>query len=137
MKKIEAIICPSAFDAVHQALDRRGVGGMTVSEVVGVGVEPARAGSYRGASFTIDSVPRLRLEIVVPDPAAGPLAHTIADAVRTCRASDALITIRDVEQAIRVRTGERGAAAVATPSTAADFVTDVRPGPAQAALGGR
>jgi nitrogen regulatory protein P-II 1 len=112
MRKIEAIIRVSAFEEVRDALDRIGIEGLTLSEVHGFGHEPGHAASYRGTTYVVDSLSRLRLEIVAPDAQAGPIAHAIAKAARSGRVGDGLVTIQRVEEAVRIRTGERGVGAV-------------------------
>jgi nitrogen regulatory protein P-II 1 len=112
MKKVEAIIRVSAFEAVHDALHRRGIEGLTVSEVLGSGHEPGHTASYRGSTYEVDSLARLRLEIVASDADAGPIANTIVRAARTGRVGDGLVSILEVGDAVRIRTGERGDAAV-------------------------
>src|SRR5262245_21118517 len=108
MKKVEAIIRLSAFDAVREALEERGIRGVTVTEVLRFGDEPAGTSSYRGVTYRVDSHPRLRLEIVLPGVEARPVAHVIARAARTGHVGDGLVTIIPVAKAIRIRTGERG-----------------------------
>jgi nitrogen regulatory protein P-II 1 len=114
MKKVDAIIRPSQLDAVQQALERRGIDGLTLTEVAGSGHQPSIVASYRGAAFAIDSHARIRLEVVVPDFDAIPIADTIARAARTGRLGDGLVMIVPVAEAVRIRTGDRGVQAVAT-----------------------
>jgi nitrogen regulatory protein P-II 1 len=112
MKKIEAIVRAWFLEPLLTALTARGIEGLTVSEVVGFGDEPGRRASYRGTTRILDSHPRLRIEVVVPDGKAGPIARAI---VRVARTGDGLVTISPVKEAFRIRTRERGLAAITTP----------------------
>jgi len=112
MKKVEAIIRVSALDAVRDALDQRGINGLTITEVLGMGSEPGQTTQYRGVSYRIDSHHRLRLEVVLPAAEAGPVAHAIARAARTGRPGDGLVMILPVTTAVRIRTGEQGVGTV-------------------------
>jgi len=112
MKKVEAIIAPSKLDAVRDALMVRGMAGLSVSEVGGCGHEPGWVGHYRGSPFDLDFHPKLKLELVVRDEDAIPMAYVISDAARTGRVGDGKIMILTVEDAVRVRTGEHGLAAI-------------------------
>jgi len=112
MKKVEAIIAPSKLDAVRDSLLARGVKGLSVSEVLGHGHEPGRVAYYRGSPYDIDFHPKLKLEIVVRDEDAIPTAYAISDVARTGRVGDGKIMIFTVEDAVRVRTGEHGLAAI-------------------------
>ena len=116
MKKVDAVIRPSCLEAVQAALEERGVGGLTVTEVAGAGHEPGHAAAYRGAVYAIATHAKVRVEIVVPDADAVPIADTIARAARTGRVGDGLVTIVPVAEAVRIRTGEHGVAAVASPA---------------------
>jgi nitrogen regulatory protein P-II 1 len=112
MKKVEAIIVPSKLEAVRDSLLARGVKGLSMSEVLGHGHEPGRVGYYRGSPYDIDFHPKLKLELVVRDEDAIPMAYVISDAARTGRVGDGKIMILTVEDAVRVRTGEHGLAAI-------------------------
>jgi nitrogen regulatory protein P-II 1 len=112
MKKVEAIIAPPKLDAVRDALMARGFAGLSVSEVAGHGHEPDRVSYYRGSPYDIDFHPKLKLEIVVRDEDAIPTAYVVSDAARTGRVGDGKIMILAVEDAVRVRTGEHGLAAI-------------------------
>jgi nitrogen regulatory protein P-II 1 len=114
MKKVDAIIRPSMLEAVQKALERRGIGGLTVTEVAGAGHEPGHATTYRGAVYAVDTHARVRVEVVVADAEAVPIGDTIARAARTGRVGDGLVTITPIAEAVRIRTGERGVAAVAS-----------------------
>jgi len=112
VKKVEALIHPSVLEAVQSALEDLDVGGMTISEVTETGGGPMVRASYRGRSFALGAMPRLRIEIVADDAYGGPIAWTIAKAARNGRGGEAAVSIHDVEEALRIRTGERGVAAV-------------------------
>ncbi len=114
MKKIEAIIRPSCLNAVRAALDRRGIQGCTVSEVKGAGDEnPVGGLFFRGVSYEVDFTPRLKVEIVVATPDALEVAQAIAGAARTGCVGDGFVLILPVDEAVRIRTGERGPEVVA------------------------
>jgi nitrogen regulatory protein PII len=119
MKKIEAIIRTWTLEAVHNALQAVGIDGLTVSEVVGFGREPAQTSSYRGTTYTPDWRTRLRIEIVAPDADVGPIVQAIVTVTSTRRVGDGLVTILPVTEAVRIRTGERGTAAVTSSSVLA------------------
>jgi nitrogen regulatory protein P-II 1 len=112
MKKVEAIIRPSRLEAVRESLVGRCVQALTVTEVHGTGHEPVATGCYRGTRYAIDLHPKLKLEIVVRDEDAVPIAYTIVDAARSGQVGDGKVLIAHVEDAVRIRTGERGPAAV-------------------------
>ncbi len=108
MKKIEAFIRHEAFDAIRDQLDSMGIPSMSVSEVKGSGRQKGYTESYRGARTTIFLRPKLKLEIVVDDGDVDRTIDTIMRHAQTGEAGDGKIFVFDVEQAIRVRTGERG-----------------------------
>ena len=112
MKKIEAIIKPFKLDDVKEALTGIGVSGMTVSEVRGFGRQKGHTELYRGGEYTVDFLPKIKVEVVVPDNLADKVAGVVAGAAKTGNIGDGKIFILPVEQAIRVRTGERGEVAV-------------------------
>jgi len=114
MKKVEAIIAPSKLDAVRDSLVAQGVGGLSVSEVVGHGHEPHHVSRYRGTPYVVDLHPKVKLEIVVRDEDAIPIAYAIVDAARTGRVGDGKVMIVPVDDAVRVRTGEHGLRAIHT-----------------------
>ena len=120
MKKIEAIIHPSALDAVTSALDGLDVGGITVSEAAESVGEAGFRASYRGASYAVDTTPRLRVEVVADDAYGSPIAWAIAKAARNGHGSEGIVSIHDVAEAVRIRTGERGVAAVTARLDAAE-----------------
>ncbi len=108
MKKIEAIIKPFKLDDVKEALSDIGIQGMTVSETKGYGRQKGHKEVYRGAEYAVDFVPKLKLEIVVDDDAVEQVVETIIKAAYTGKIGDGKIFIHNVEDAIRIRTGERG-----------------------------
>ncbi len=108
MKKIEAIIKPFKLDDVKEALSDIGIQGMTVSETKGYGRQKGHKEVYRGAEYAVDFVPKLKLEIVLDDDAVEQVVETIIKAAYTGKIGDGKIFIHNVEDAIRIRTGERG-----------------------------
>lgn len=112
MKKIEAIIKPFKMEAVKEALAEIGVEGMTVSEVKGFGRQKGHTEIYRGSEYTVDFLPKVKLEIVLADELAQPAVEVITQAAKTGKIGDGKIFVSEVVQAIRIRTDERGADAV-------------------------
>jgi nitrogen regulatory protein P-II 1 len=112
MKKIEAIIKPFKLDEVKNALAEVGIQGITVSEVKGFGRQKGHTELYRGAEYTIDFLPKVKVEIVVPDEKCSQVVETIQASAKTGRIGDGKIFILPCEEVIRIRTGERGAAAI-------------------------
>ena len=112
MKKIEAIIKPFKLDEVREALSAIGVQGITVTEVKGFGRQKGHTELYRGAEYVIDFLPKVKVEVVVEDSLADNVVEAIANAARTGRIGDGKIFVSDVEQAIRIRTGDKGADAI-------------------------
>jgi nitrogen regulatory protein P-II 1 len=112
MKKIEAIIKPFKLDEVKEALAKSGVEGMTVTEVKGFGRQKGHTELYRGAEYVVEFLPKVKLEILVADERAGAIAKAIEDAARTGQIGDGKIFILPVDEALRIRTGERGASAL-------------------------
>jgi nitrogen regulatory protein P-II 1 len=112
MKRIEAVLQPFRLDAVKSALMEVGIGGLTVSEVRGFGRQKGHTELYRGAEYVVDLVPKVKLEVVVPDPLAEKAMKAIADGARTGRIGDGKVFVFDVQEAVRIRTGERGESAV-------------------------
>ena len=108
MKKIEAIVKPFKLDDVKDRLDEVGVHGMTVSEVKGFGRGGGKAPVYPGAEYVVDFVPKIKIEIVVPDDLAHPVIEAIMDAARTGHVGDGKIFVSSIDEAIRIRTGETG-----------------------------
>lgn len=112
MKKIEAIIKPHKLDDVKEAINALGVQGMTVSDVRGYGRQKGHTEIYRGSEYTVDFVPKVKLEIVVDDDAADKVESAILEAARTEKIGDGKIFVSDVDSAVRIRTGERGSEAL-------------------------
>lgn len=108
MKKIEAIIKPFKLDEVKNALSAVAVQGMTVSEVRGFGRQKGHKEVYRGAEYVVELVPKIKIEVVVPDQVVARVVETIAKAAKTGKIGDGKIFILPVEDVIRIRTGERG-----------------------------
>jgi len=112
MKKIEAIIKPFKLDEVKEALAQEGVQGMTISEVKGFGRQRGHTELYRGAEYVVDFLPKVKIEILVEDDKAAAVTEAIIAAARTGRIGDGKVFILPVEDAVRIRTGERGADAI-------------------------
>lgn len=112
MKLIIATIKPFKLDEVREALSEAGVTGMMVTEVKGYGAQSGHTEVYRGAEYAVNFVPKMRLDIVVNDDAADAVVATIEKSAKTGKIGDGKIFVLDVEQAIRVRTGETGEDAV-------------------------
>jgi nitrogen regulatory protein P-II 1 len=108
MKKIEAIIKPHKLDDVKEALNALGVQGMTVSDVRGYGRQKGHTEIYRGSEYTVEFVPKVKIEIVVDDSIAEQAEEAILAAARTEKIGDGKIFVYDVDRAVRIRTGERG-----------------------------
>jgi len=108
MKKIEAIIKPHKLDDVKEALNALGVAGMTVTDVRGYGRQKGHTEIYRGAEYTVDFVPKAKIEVVVDDSIATAVEDAILVAARTEKIGDGKIFTSDIEAAVRIRTGERG-----------------------------
>jgi nitrogen regulatory protein P-II 1 len=108
MKKIEAIIKPFKLDEVKNALTKIGVQGMTVTEVKGFGRQKGHTESYRGTEYAIDFLPKSKIEIIIPDDLVSPVMETIERAAKTGKIGDGKIFLSQVEEIIRIRTGERG-----------------------------
>ena len=108
MKKIEAIIKPFKLDEVRDALAEVGVEGMTVSEVKGFGRQKGHTEIYRGSEYTVDFLPKIKLELVVPDENAQTCLDTITKAANTGKIGDGKLFVSSVEEAIRIRTEEKG-----------------------------
>ena len=112
MKKIEAIIKPFKLDEVKNALHEIGVTGMTVSEVRGFGRQKGHTEVYRGAEYVIDFLPKVKIEVVLDDALAPRAVEAIQQAARTDKIGDGKIFVTPIEEAVRIRTGERGPDAV-------------------------
>src|SRR5882757_6517656 len=112
MKKIEAIIKPFKLDEVKGRLRELGVSGMTVSEVKGFGRTGGKTEVYRGSSYVVDFVPKARIEVIVKDSAVNEVIQAIMTAARTGKIGDGKIFVSTVDEAIRIRTGEKGEDAI-------------------------
>lgn len=108
MMKIEAIIQPSRFESVKDALREIGIEGMTVTEVRGHGRQKGHTEVYRGREYTVDLLPKLKLEMVLPDPLVQRAVDTILKTAKTGKIGDGKIFLSRVEEAIRIRNEERG-----------------------------
>jgi nitrogen regulatory protein P-II 1 len=112
MKLIEAIIKPFKLDEVKDALNEIGIEGITVSEVKGFGRQKGHTELYRGAEYVVDFIPKIKLEIAVSDELLGKVIETIQNSARTGRIGDGKIFVLELEEAVRVRTGEKGTDAI-------------------------
>lgn len=112
MKMITAIIKPFNLDDVRQAVAEIGMQGITVTEVKGFGRQRGHTELYRGAEYVVDFLPKTKIELVVDDDVVDQITEAIIDAARTGKVGDGKIFITQLEQAIRIRTGETGADAV-------------------------
>jgi nitrogen regulatory protein P-II 1 len=112
MKKVEAIIKPFKLDDVKEALTELGVVGMTVTEVRGFGRQKGHTELYRGSEYTIDFLPKVKIEIIVPDDRAEKVVNTIVQAAKTGSIGDGKVFVLPVGDSIRIRTGERGDEAI-------------------------
>ena len=107
MKKIEAIIKPFKLNGVKDALHEIGVSGMTVTEVKGFGRQKGHTEIYRGSEYIVDFLPKVRIEIVLPDSAVDGAVKAIIAAAKTGKIGDGKIFVSSIEDAVRIRTGER------------------------------
>ena len=112
MKKIEAIIKPFKLDEVKEALHEVGVSGITVTEAKGFGRQKGHTELYRGAEYVVDFLPKVKLEVVVPDNQAERVVEAIAAAAATGRIGDGKIFVSTIDTALRIRTGEKDDAAI-------------------------
>ena len=112
MKKIEAIIKPFKLDDVKEALTELGVVGMTVTEVRGFGRQKGHTELYRGSEYTIDFLPKVKIEVVVSDELVDKVVSTIAAAAKTGSIGDGKVFVLPIDESIRIRTGETGESAV-------------------------
>jgi nitrogen regulatory protein PII len=112
MKLVQAIIKPFKLDDVRDALSKVGVEGLTVSEAKGFGRQKGHTEVYRGAEYEVDLLPKLSLEVVVRDDQLEAVVNTISETAQTGKIGDGKIFVFDVEQVIRIRTGEEGEAAI-------------------------
>jgi nitrogen regulatory protein P-II 1 len=112
MKKIEAIIKPFKMEDVKEALTEIGIEGMTVSEVKGFGRQKGHTEIYRGSEYTVDFLPKVKFEVVVADERVQKAVETIVEAARTGKIGDGKVFVLPIDEAIRIRTEERGEAAI-------------------------
>jgi nitrogen regulatory protein P-II 1 len=112
MKKIEAIIKPFKLDEVKQKLTSAGITGMTISEVKGFGRQKGHTELYRGAEYTVDFLPKVKIEILAPDEMAPKIVEAILESAQTGKIGDGKIFVSTVEEVIRIRTNERGEEAI-------------------------
>ena len=112
MKKIEAIVKPFKLDEVREALSELGVTGLTVTEVKGFGRQKGHTELYRGAEYVVDFLPKVKVEVVLADSMVDRAIESIVKAARTGKIGDGKIFVTNVDQVIRIRTGESGEAAV-------------------------
>jgi len=112
MKKIEAIIKPFKLDAVKSALHEVGVSGLTVIEARGFGLQRGHGEIYRGTEYTVEFLPKVKIEVVVEDTLLPRAVEAIIQSARTGKIGDGKIFVSNIEEAIRIRTGERGPDAV-------------------------
>lgn len=112
MKKIEAVIRPIKIDEVKEALAAIGIAGMTVTDVRGFGRQRGRTEKYRGNTYVVNLLPKVKVEFVVPDDRAEEAVEIVLEAARTGEIGDGKVFVSMVEEAVRIRTGERGEAAL-------------------------
>ena len=112
MKLVTAVIKPHKWEDVREALEAFGVTGMTVSEVSGYGRQKGHTEVYRGAEYSVDFVPKVRVEVVTDDTTADKVVDAVVEAARTGKIGDGKVWVTPVETVVRVRTGERGADAL-------------------------
>jgi len=113
MVKVEAILKPFKLDDVKQALTELGVSGLTITEVRGFGRQKGHTELYRGAEYVVDLVPKVKVEAVIPEELTESVVNTIKDTAKTGRIGDGKIFVTKILDAVRIRTGERGQAALA------------------------
>ncbi len=112
MKKVEAIIKPFKLDEVKDQLNQIGIKGITVSEVKGFGRQKGHTELYRGAEYVVDFLPKIKMEVVITDNQVEDVINTIMEAAQTGRIGDGKIFVIDLQETVRIRTGERGEDAV-------------------------
>jgi len=108
MRKVEAIIKPFKLDEVKEALNEIGIQGITVSEVKGFGRQKGHTELYRGAEYVVDFIPKIKMEIIVADDMAARVVEVIGEAAKTGRIGDGKIFVTQVDEVLRIRTGETG-----------------------------
>ena len=112
MKKVDAIIKPFKLDEVKDKLNEIGVKGITASEVKGFGIHKGHTELYRGAEYVVDFLPKIKMEIVISDNQVEEVINTIIQAAQTGRIGDGKIFVTDLQDTVRIRTGERGEDAI-------------------------
>ena len=112
MKKLEAIIKPFKLDDVKNAVNDLGITGMTISEVKGFGRQNGHTDLHRGAEYAVDFLPKVKIEVVLPDRLVERAVQAIQEAARTDKTGDGKIFVLNIDEAVRIRTGERGSDAV-------------------------
>lgn len=112
MKKIEAIIKPFKLEEVKDALGEIGIEGMTVTEVKGFGRQKGHTEIYRGSEYTVDFLPKIKIELVIPDEKSEDAIEAIVKSAKTGKIGDGKVFVSTVEEAVRIRTEEKGVAAV-------------------------
>jgi nitrogen regulatory protein P-II 1 len=112
MRKIEAVIKPFKLDDIKEALNQIGIQGMTITEVKGYGRQKGHTELYRGAEYVVDFLPKIKIEIAVADEKVPEVIETITNAARTGRIGDGKIFVLNMEDVVRIRTGDRGAEAL-------------------------
>jgi nitrogen regulatory protein P-II 1 len=112
MKMVEAIVKPFKLDEVKEALTKAGIQGMTVEEVKGFGRQKGHTELYRGAEYSVDFLPKVRIQILVTDESAAKVVEVITDSAKTGKIGDGKIFVSQVEEVIRIRTGEKGEDAI-------------------------
>ena len=112
MKMVEAIVKPFKLDEVKEALTKAGIQGMTVEEVKGFGRQKGHTELYRGAEYTVDFLPKVKLQILVTDDKVAEVVDAITTAAKTGKIGDGKIFVYTVEEVVRIRTGEKGADAI-------------------------
>ena len=112
MKMVEAIVKPFKLDEIKESLTKSGVQGMTVEEVKGFGRQKGHTELYRGAEYSVDFLPKVKIEILVPDDKAATVVELITESARTGKIGDGKIFVTSIEEVIRIRTGEKGEDAI-------------------------
>jgi nitrogen regulatory protein P-II 1 len=108
MKRIESVVRPHLLDAVKSALQEAGVTGMTVSEVKGFGRQKGHTETYRGSEYKVEFLPKVKIDVVVPDAMAEAAVDAVAKAAKTGKFGDGKVFVSSLEQVVRIRTGEQG-----------------------------
>lgn len=112
MKMVEAIVKPFKLDEVKEALTKAGIQGMTVNEVKGFGRQKGHTELYRGAEYSVDFLPKVKIQILVPDDKTARVVEVITETARTGKIGDGKISVTPVDEVIRIRTGEKGPDAI-------------------------